>query len=177
MLMISVQVTIRDIPNSISLETHIREKAQKLAQFYHRIINCRVVVDITQKHQHQGKLFNVRIDVSVPSKELVVNRQQNEDVYIALRDALRAMQRKLETFAHRQRGDVKKHDEPSRGQVTRLFPEEGYGFIIGIDGDEFYFNAANVAFPHFERLIVGDNVRFLSHAASEGLQAQKVTRI
>jgi len=174
--MLAVQITVRDIPNSTSLESHIREKAQKLAQYYHRIIHCRVVVEMPQKHKNQGKLFNVRIDVSVPGKELVVNRNQNEDPYIALRDALHAMQRKLEAYARKQRGDIKTHEQLNRGQIARLFPEEGYGFIDGVDGNEFYFSAVNVAFPHFERLFVGDEVQFLTHQANEGLQAQRVTR-
>lgn len=173
--MLAVQVTIRDIPNSQALENHIKERAQKLIQFYQRINSCRVVVEVPQKHKRQGKLFSVNIDLTVPGKELVVNHKQDEDVYIAIRDAFHAIERQLEKYACRRRGDIKNHDSVCRGHITRLFPLEGYGFIHGVDGNEFYFSVANVAFPHFEKLEIGDFVQFIELSAGEGLQANRVT--
>jgi len=173
--MLPVQVTIRDLPNSQALENHIRDRAKKLTQFYQRINSCHIVVEISQKHKHQGKLFNVRIDVTVPGKELVVNRKLNEDIYIAIRDAFHAIERQIESYAHRQRGYVKKHESVDHGKIIRLFPEEGVGFIRGSDGGELYFSSASVAFPHFNKLMIGDVVQFLVSTASEGLQAQRVT--
>lgn len=169
------KVTIRDISNSNTLESHIQEKVQKLNQFHQRIQSCHVMIEMPQKHKHQGKLFSVKVDISVPGKELVVSHKKNEDVYIAIRDAFNALVRQLETYAQRKRGHIKYHEEPSHGEITRLFPEEGYGFIEGVDGDERYFTAANVAFPRFKKLSVGDKVRFLTHTATRGLQAQRVT--
>lgn len=112
--MLPVQITIRDIPNSLVLENHIREKTEKLQQFFQRINSCRVVVEVPQKHKHQGKLFGVRIDVSVPGKELVVNRKEDEDVYIAVREAFHAILRQLEKYVERRRGDVKVHEKLNR---------------------------------------------------------------
>lgn len=96
-----LQVTLRDMPHSDALDTHIREKAQKLEQFYSGLIGCRVVVEKSGKHHHQGNPFNVRIDLTVPGSEIVVDRQENEDVYVALRDAFDAAKRQLEDYARR----------------------------------------------------------------------------
>ena len=52
--MLSVQVTFKDIPNSEAIEIIVREKAQKLTQFYQQINSCRVVLEVPQKHKHQG---------------------------------------------------------------------------------------------------------------------------
>jgi ribosomal subunit interface protein len=104
-----VEVTFRDIEHSDAVETRVREKAAKLSQFHDRIVSCRVVIESPQRQQHQGKLFAVRIDLNVPGKEIVVNKVQNEDVYVAIRDAFDAATRQLEDFARRQRGDVKNH--------------------------------------------------------------------
>lgn len=174
--MLPVKVTIRDIPNSLALETHIKEKAQKLLQYYQRIISCRVVIEVAQKHKHQGKLYNVRIDVTVPEKELVVNRKKNEDVYVALRDAFKAIERQLESYARIRRGDVKHHQITNRGVVTRIIANEGYGFIQGVDGNEYYFSDVNVAAPTFDQIKVGDVVQFLEVTAAEGFQAQRVVK-
>lgn len=115
--MIPVQITLRDLPASHALEQKIREKAEKLTQFYHRILKCHVVIESPQKHKHQGKLYNVRLELDVPDTELVVNNKENEDVYIAVRDAFDALKRKLSDYAHRRRGDVKSHNHKSNGGV------------------------------------------------------------
>jgi ribosomal subunit interface protein len=104
-----LQITIRDMEHSDALETHIRDKAGKLEEFFNHIMSCRVVVEVPHKHQHQGKQFNVRIDIGVPGSEIVVNRDHAEDVYIALRDAFDAAKRQLEDYARKIRGDVKTH--------------------------------------------------------------------
>jgi ribosomal subunit interface protein len=108
-----MQITIRDMEHSEALETHIRQKVQKLDEFFKHIMSCRVVVEMPHKHHNQGKQFNVRIDIGVPGNEIVVNRDHSEDVYIALRDAFDAAKRQLEDYARKVRGDVKS-PEPKR---------------------------------------------------------------
>lgn len=110
-MQIPLQITVRDVAHSDALETHIREKAQKLDEFFEHIISCRVVVEMPHKHHHQGKEFNVRISLGVPGREIVVNRDKNEDVYVALRDAFDAAKRQLEDYVRQLRGDVKTHEQ------------------------------------------------------------------
>lgn len=105
-----VQITFKDIPHSDAVETHIRERVAKLETFYPHIIGCHVSVELPHKHHHQGKLHNVRIDIKVPGSEIVVNRDKNEDLYVALRDAFDAAKRQVEEYGRRQRGDVKHHE-------------------------------------------------------------------
>ncbi len=104
-----LQITIRDVEHSEALETRIRNKAAKLEEFFDRIVSCRIVVEMPHKHHHQGKHFNVRIDIGVPGSEIVVNRDHDEDVYVALRDAFDAAKRQIEDYARKIHGDVKKH--------------------------------------------------------------------
>ena len=93
-----LQITFRDMPHSDALDTHIRDKAQRLDQFFSGLIGCRVVVEQSGKHHQQGNPFNVRIDLTVPGSEIVVDRQENGDVYVALRDAFDAAKRQLEDY-------------------------------------------------------------------------------
>lgn len=175
-MQLPIQVTIRDIPQSTAIESHILKKASKLDKYYDRIQSCRVIIDLPQKHKHQGKLFRVRIDLTVPGKELVVNHKLDEDVYVAIRDAFHAVIRQLEHYAQRRRGTVKTHELPLHGVVKRIYLDDGYGFIRGVDGTEYYFGHSNVAFPGFDRLHIGDGVQFLAEPTSEGCQARRVTR-
>ena len=73
-------------------------------------ISYPVVVEAPHKHHHQGKQFNVRIDIGVPGNEIVVNRDHHEDVYVALRDAFDAAKRQLEDYARITRGYIKTHE-------------------------------------------------------------------
>lgn len=174
-MQIPLQITLRDMPPSEAVETRIREKAQKLDSFYDRIMSCRVVVESPQRHQHQGKLHSVRIDLSVPGAELVVNRVEHEDIYVAIRDAFNAIGRKLEDYARRQRGDVKIHDVPHQGRITKIFPAQGYGFIETPDRRELYFNRNSVVEPEFEQLEIGAEVSYVEEQGKEGPQARRVS--
>ena len=174
-MQVPLQITFHDVDRSDALENHIREKALKLEQFYPSLIACKVVVDQPGQHQHKGNPFNIRIDLTAPGGEIVVDRQQDEDVYVALRDAFNAARRKLEDYGRRQRQEVKTHEPVLSGKVARLVAEERYGFIAGIDGREFYFSAMNLANGNYDQLLEGDEVHFIEDAGSEGLQARRVS--
>lgn len=174
-----LQISFRHMEPSIAVEAKIREKASKLEQFYDRIMGCRVVVEAPHRHHHQGKLYHVRIDLTVPGGELVVSRehhekQAHEDVYIAIRDAFNAAQRQLESYAQRQRGAVKHHESPPQGRISALIPEQDYGKIETIDGREVYFHRNSVLNGSFENLEVGNEVRFLEEDGEQGPQASTV---
>ena len=85
------------------------------------------------------------------------------------------MRRRLEDYARRSRGDIKRHELPLRGRVVRQF-DDGHGFIEDGEGNEYYFDQAGVVRPG-ERLEAGAAVEFLGEAAAQGLQAKRVTAL
>lgn len=174
--MLPVQITIRGMPESPAIETIIRKRAEKLQRFHDRISSCRIMVELPQKHKHQGKLFNVKIDITVPGKELVVSHKVNEDVYIAIRDAFNAIARQLEEYSRKRHGHVKTHNHVMHGHVARIMPKEGYGFIEGMDGNEYYFSNTNVSYPAFQQLAIGDAVEYVAETFSDGPHAQHVIK-
>jgi ribosomal subunit interface protein len=114
-----LQITVRHMAQSDALTARIREDADKLSEFYPRIVNCHVVVEQRDLHKHQGGAFNVRILLRVPGHEIVVTYDHDEDVYVALRDAFAAVTRQLEDYARQQRGDVKTHQVPAGAEVVQ----------------------------------------------------------
>ncbi len=123
---LEVQVTFRDVEPSRGIERAVRDKAAKLDQFYDRITSCRVVVAAPHRHHHKGRLYNVRIDLTVPGGELVVNRDNSQaaahhDVHVAIRDAFDAARRRVQEYARRRRGEVKTH---RAGPPAQLEEEE-----------------------------------------------------
>jgi ribosomal subunit interface protein len=105
------------MPHSDALDARIREKAAKLAEFHPNITSCRVTVDETAKHHRQGWHFNVSIDVRVPGKEIVVHKGNQEDVYVALRDAFEATKRQVDEYLKVKRGFVKTHAAEPQGEA------------------------------------------------------------
>lgn len=169
-----LQITFRNIPPSDALETLIHEKASKLDKFHDRVTGCRVVVDSTQRRHHKGKLYDVRIDITVPRKEIAVTRGDNQDIYVALRDAFDAAFRKLEEQRRRERGIVKTHEGAPSGRIMKLFPDQQFGFIRTPDERDIYFHGNSVVNDEFGRLKVGTEVSFLEEQGKEGPQAVRV---
>ena len=71
---IPLQITFRNMPPSEAIEDNIREKLSKLESFYDRIMSCRVIVEAPHRHHRKGNVYEVRIDLTVPGGELVINR-------------------------------------------------------------------------------------------------------
>lgn len=170
-----LRITYRGLPTSEALEAKIREKAAKLEGFHPSITSCHVTVEEEGRHHHQGKLFKVRIDLHVPGHDWAVNRDHDEDVFVAVRDAFDAARRVLEDDVREQRGAVKVHETPSHGRIARLDIDGGHGYIETADGEEAYFSRENVVHPPFEHLEVGSEVEFLLEPGKNRLLARRVS--
>jgi cold shock CspA family protein/ribosome-associated translation inhibitor RaiA len=176
---VPLQVVFRHTNRSDGVEARIHERAEKLDRIYNQIMTGRVVVDLPQQRHRKGKIFLVRIDLTVPGRELVVGRgpllnHAHEDVYVAVEDAFDAMERILKEFSREIQGEVKRDVAQDRGLVDRLFPEEGYGFIQTGDGRDIYFHKNSVLNGGFGRLRQGMEVRFNEEEGEKGPQASTV---
>ncbi len=183
-MQVPLEIAFHNMDPSPAIEADIREKAAKLERFFDRIVGCRVVVEAPHRRRRKGRLYNVRIDIGVPGETLAVTHtgprdHAHEDVYVAIRDAFDAAVRRLEDHARRVRGDVKAHEAPLHGEVIRLFPEDGYGFIATSDGREIYFHRNSVVGDAFDRLAEGSEVRLVVayDESPEGPQASTVTPV
>lgn len=172
-----LKITFRNMNPSGTIEDHVRERVERLERHHDRIMGCRVTVELPHRHRNKGERYNVRIDLTLPGKELVVKRVADPDAYVAVRDAFDVLQRRLEEHARRQRGEVKHHESLPYGRVIRIFPQEGYGFLETPDGREIYFHRNSVLNSGFDRLEVGAEVRFAEEAGEQGPQASTVTSV
>lgn len=89
--MTPLQITFRTIPPTDAIENYIKKNFNRITKINHKILSTRVVVDVSQKHKHKGKLFNVSIDSTLPGKE-IVSRKQSEDLYAAIKHAFTAIE-------------------------------------------------------------------------------------
>ena len=116
-MQLPLQITFRHMDTSDAVAARIRERAEELERFFDRIVSCRAVVECRHPRHQQGNLFQVRVDLKVPGREIAVGRDPaahhaHEDVYVAIRDAFDTTRRLLEDYVREARGDVKLHTVP-----------------------------------------------------------------
>ena len=171
-----VQITARGFILAAWWKDAIHKKVHKLGEFYRRILFCRVVVEAPPQHSHKGRLYKVRVDLEVPGGFIAVDREAAESFDEALERSFAAAARKLQDFARRRRGEVKRHQDPSgnEAQVRYVVPEPGYGFLLTGDGREIYFHCDSVLGGLFHRLTPGSRVRFVEEEGEKGPQARSV---
>ncbi len=173
-MQVPAQITFRGVKHSREVEDHINEKIAKLNQFAVNMISCAVVVEFASKQQQKGNLYNTRIVVNVPGREIVSSHNHDENMYNSIRDAFSDMERMLEEFSRMLHGKVKHHPAILDGTVVRVF-DKGFGFIETANGDEYYFHEDNVVHPRFAQLKVGEHVHFIAHMGDMGMQAHRVS--
>lgn len=186
------------------VEARIREAAQKLDVFCEEIMGCRVLVEIPHQHHRKGKRYHVRIDLTLPGAEFVIRREPglitdkpsrfrkapgdveleesrelskyavHDDIQLSIRDAFDAARRKLQDYARRRRGVLKLHEGSPHGRVTKLFPDEGFGFLETADAREIYFHENSVLDSGFRGLELGTEVHFAEELGEKGPQATMV---
>ena len=182
-MQLPIQITFRDMEPSDAVEANIRERATRLDRFYDHIMSCRVVVESPHAHHHKGRLFQVKVDVTVPDGELTVNHghhhkdHSHEDVYVAIRDAFAALRRQLEDYVQKRRGKTKRHEPPAHGRILSMEPDGDYGRIETPDNRVIYFHRNSVLNSGFDRLDVGSEVRFVEEPGDSGPQASTVAPV
>jgi cold shock CspA family protein len=178
-MQIPPRIAFRNMAPSDAIEAKIRERIDKLEQMHGGLIGCEVAVEAPHRRHHQGKVFRVRVHAILPGGEVVAGRDPaehhaHEDLYVALRDAFDAVERRLEDQVRRQRGAVKAHEGHPVGHVVKLFRDAGYGFLSTSDGREIYFHRDSVLSGRFEDLELGGSVRFVEEMGDKGPQATTV---
>ena len=178
---VPLELTFRNVTKTEALEDLINQKVEKLEQVCDYMTSCRVVVEQPQKHQQTGSPYRIRIAINVPpGHEVVVRREASEgDIHDPLpqiiRDAFDTARRKLKRLVEKQRADVKvQTDQENQAIVTKVFRDEGYGFLRGVDGKEVYFHRNSVINNDFDRIDVGTGVRYVNAIGEKGPQATTV---
>ncbi|HLJ13367.1 MAG TPA: HPF/RaiA family ribosome-associated protein [Bryobacteraceae bacterium] len=132
---IPLHLTFRNMKHTPEVEDWVRREAVKLETFYHRILGCRVAIEVPHRHHRKGKSLHVRIDLALPGKEIVIKREpvayhrklpaaasqspvrahktSNAELELAIHDAFKSAGRRVQDFARRRRGQVKRHPDVS----------------------------------------------------------------
>jgi ribosome-associated translation inhibitor RaiA len=90
-----IMTTFRDMDPSPSLQAAAERWCARLEQVFDRIVSCHISIEQPHHHHARGAAFEIHVILAVPGAQLAISHQANEDAYVALADAFRAMRRRL----------------------------------------------------------------------------------
>lgn len=155
---------------------YLQERIAQLGHFYDRIQAVRVTLESMEGHHRRGGPYRVGMRIEVPGPDIIVTRQQADQLHVAIRGAFDAGDRRLQDHIRKLRERVLPGgDDRQWGHVTQVFREAGYGFIQAEDGHELYFNRNSLIHGEFDELGRGDRVRYHEEAGDKGPQASSVS--
>ncbi|MBI2384779.1 MAG: HPF/RaiA family ribosome-associated protein [Elusimicrobia bacterium] len=176
-----MQAPLQIVARGFTLNSWWRDKmlrrSEKLLEFCGWITHCRVVAESRHKHSHKDREYAVRIDISIPRRVLVINREAEPTLNAAIDMAFDAAERRLEESVRLSRHHVKTHAPPAEARVVEKYPDAGYGFLETPDERRIYFHQNSVLKGLFRRLTPGSRVHFVEEQGDKGPQARTVSAV
>jgi ribosomal subunit interface protein len=124
-------ISFRDVPQSDSVWLDVQSRVEKLARFNFRIMSCEVIIASPHNHKQKGRVYHVEIRLHIPGEDIYICREPakndaHSDIYIAIKDAFKTLERKLASQRNRMRGFVKHHENVRRTRPTEGPTEEQF---------------------------------------------------
>lgn len=173
------EIAYRHVEPTESIKALIADEIERLDALDDRLMTCRVMIELPEHRHRSGDLHHVRIDLTRPGTEIVVDRhpakhRAHEDILQAIGEAFDTMRARLLEEKSKQRGQVKRHASHPEGRVRTVFHDLGYGFIEALDGHDVYFHRNAVRNGSFEDMAEGARVRYAEEQGDNGPQAMVV---
>lgn len=164
------EITYRGVEKTDAIEALIHEKIAKLERVCDHISSCHIAIEKEQDRPRDRSPYRVRLDITVPpSHELAAestmgHKTQYAELDTVIRDAFEKAWRQLRDLSKQQqeydKGKLNDGAQNTTALVTKLFPEQGYGFLKTLDGQDIHFLRNSVLHHDFDRLEIGTGVRF-----------------
>jgi ribosome-associated translation inhibitor RaiA len=100
-----LEIHFHGLEKSEAVETKVRDKYAKLQRHFDRMSACRVVLEAPNRNAAKAKVFQVKIEISVPGQQpIIINHDREgasaqEDLGLAIRDAFEAATRRVDDVA------------------------------------------------------------------------------
>ena len=97
-----LEIHFHGIEKSEAVEERVREKVSKLEKHFGRMTRCRVVLETPHRSPQKPKVFQVKIEISLPRRQPIVvchereGAHAHEELPLAIRDAFEAALRKVD---------------------------------------------------------------------------------
>ena len=101
------EINFHGIEKSDAIEERVREKVSKLAKHFGGMTRCRVVLEAPHRSPQKPKVFQIKIEISLPRRRPIVVRHEregshaHEELPLAIRDAFEAALRRVDDVGSR----------------------------------------------------------------------------
>lgn len=124
----NTQVLFRGIEHSQAVEEAVHKRLEKLARYSDEIQSLKVILEAPHNNHHKGRVYHVGVEALIPNHDIVVahdhhDKHAHEDLYVAIRDAFNAVERRLKAVYDRQRAQTRHGKRVS--ETLALAPEVG----------------------------------------------------
>ena len=180
---IPTDITFQGIDHSDAIEAKIHERLARLEAMSPDL--HKIHVWVRAPHQkHKATQYVIDLSAEMPGKTLAISRQPGDnyahtDIYVAIRDAFEAMERKLRKWSDTRKGHPEVHVQPVQGRIASLDGYKECGQIQTTDGRLIYFHRNAVQSGRFDSLNEGDTVELSidNKDADEGPHASFVRQV
>ncbi len=173
-----LQVESRNVGMTPRWKTEIEARMADLQAGHDDILHARVTLTKNAHHKKQSHVAEALVVVSLPGRHTFTARKEDKTFEEAIRQAFAAMEIELRRYREkRASAEVRVPPVPLRGVICKLFPKEGYGFILQEGGGEVYFHRHALHGLAFEALEDGTAVAFDVEDGRNGPQATAVNPV
>ncbi|WP_089943899.1 HPF/RaiA family ribosome-associated protein [Candidatus Entotheonella palauensis] len=170
-----LQIEARNVDLTPEWKTEIENRVSKLHTGHNDLIHGRVTLTKNLHHHQTRNGVEALIVISLSGRHTITARKSEKTFEEAIRAAFAALQIELRKYREKRASkEIRESSPPLRGVISKLFPQQGYGFILQEGGGEVYFHRHAVHGLSFEELEDGIEVAFNVEEGERGPQATTV---
>ncbi len=170
-----LQIDSRNVTMTPRWKTEIENRMADLQAGHEDLIHGRVTLTKNAHHKKAQNVAEALVVVTMPGRHTLTARKEEKTFEEAIRAAFFAMEIEVKKFRDKRASkEIRVPPIPFRGVIGKLFPEEGYGFLLQDGGGEVYFHKNAVHGMKFEELEDGMEVSFNVEDGEKGPQATTV---
>lgn len=173
-----LRIESRNVKMTPRWKKEIEERMADLQAGYNDLTHGRVTLTKNAHHKKDQRVAEAVIVVTLPRRQTFTARKEEKTFEEAIRAAFTAVEIELDKFREKRASkEIRLPPIPLRGVICKLFPKEGYGFILKEGGGEVYFHKNALKGLKFEELEDGLEVAFNATDGEKGPQATTVNPV
>lgn len=171
----NMQIESRNVDMTPRWKQEIEARMADLQGGHDDITYGRVTLTKNPHHKKAKNVAEALVVITLPGRHTLTARKEEKTFEEAIRAAFFSIDIELTKYREKLASkEVRVPPIPLRGVICKLFPQEGYGFILQEGGGEIYFHRNAVHGMEFVELEDGTEVSFNVGEGEKGPQATTV---
>lgn len=174
-----LHIESRNVGMTPRWKTEIEERMADLSAGHNDLIRGRVILTKNPHHKKDQRVAEALVVVTLPRRRTITARKEEKTFEEAIRAAFFSVDIELQKYREKRASPEVRTSPipPLRGVICKLFPVEGYGFILKEGGGEVYFHKNALHGLKFEELTDGTEVVFNVEDGKKGPHATTVNPV